>query len=66
MRRICKRGLCFVLTLILTAGLLSGLTVGAGAMTVEERQQAVVAVAMAFYEKLGMVPYKIGMEKILK
>ena len=22
--------------------------------------------AMAFYEKLGMVPYKIGMEKILK
>ena len=58
MKLICKRGLCLLLTLILTAGLLSCLTVGASALSIEERQQAVVATALAYYDKGHWVQYE--------
>ena len=57
MKLICKRGLCLLLTMILAAGLLSGLTVGASALSLEERQQGVVAVAWAYFDKGHSVQY---------
>ena len=57
MNLFCKRGLCLLLMLILTAGLLSGLTVGASAVTVEERQAAVIATAWAYFDKGHSVQY---------
>ena len=58
MKLFCKRGLCLLLMLILCAGLLSGLTVNASAATLEERQQAVVAAALAYYDKGHSVQYE--------
>ena len=57
MKLFCKRALCFALLLILTAGLFAGLTVGASAATLEERQQAAMAVALAFFDKGHSVQY---------
>ena len=57
MKLFCKRALSLILMLILTAGLLSGLTIGASAVTTAERQQAVVASAWAYYDKGHNVQY---------
>ena len=57
MKMICKRGLCLLLTVILTAGLLSALTIGASALSLAERQQGIVAVAWAYYDKGHSVQY---------
>ena len=57
MKKFCKRGLCLVLTLVLFAGLLSGLTVSAGAAELTERQQAIMAVAWAYYDKGHSLQY---------
>ena len=52
MKMIMKRSISLLLTLVLFAGLLSGLTVGASAADIpEERYQALAAVAMAYYDK---------------
>ena len=54
-----KRALSLLLTLILTAGLFSGLSIGASAAetTLAERQQQVVAVALAYFDKGHSVQY---------
>ena len=57
MKRIWKRSVCLMLTLVLCAGLLSALTVGAAAESLEERQQAVVTLAWAYYDKGHSVQY---------
>ena len=57
MKRFWKRAVCMLLTAILFAGLLPVLTASASAMTLEERQQAVVAVALAYFDKGRGVQY---------
>ena len=57
MKRIWKRALCVILTAVLFASLLPVLAVPAAAMTMEERQQAVVAVALAYFDKGRGVQY---------
>ena len=52
-----KRGLCLLLTAVLFAGLLPVLTVGAGAAELTERQQAIMAVAWAYYDKGHSLQY---------
>ena len=55
MKAFCKRGLCLSLVLLLCAALLP--VTGASAETLEERQQAVVDVAWAYYDKGHSVQY---------
>ena len=55
MKRLCRRGICFILTLVLFAGLLPALT--ASALTLEEKQRAVVLTAWAYYDKGRPVQY---------
>ena len=57
MKNHCKRGLCLLLTLALCAGMLAMLGGTASAATLEERQQGVVAVAWAYYDKGHSVQY---------
>ena len=58
MKHLCKRGLCLLLTLVLSTGLLSGLTISASAETsVEERGKQAVAVALAYFDKGHSVQY---------
>ena len=57
MKQFCKRTFCLLLTLALAAGLLSAFSLGASADDLTERQQAVVAVAMAYYDKGQSVQY---------
>ena len=62
MKLFCKRGLSLLLTLVLFAGLLSGLSIDAFAAetTLAERQQAIVAVALAYFDKGHSVQYDGG------
>ena len=57
MNRIFKRWICLALTLVLCAGLLPVLGVTASATTLEERQQAIMAVAFAYFDKGHSVQY---------
>ena len=57
MNRFWKRSVSLLLTLILCAGLLSGLSTGAAAATLEERTQALVATALAYYDKGHSIQY---------
>ena len=57
MKRFCKRGLCLLLTLALCAGLLAAFSVSASAETLEERQQAVVATALAYFDRGQGIQY---------
>ena len=57
MKRFCKRFLCLALTLALCAGLLTVFTVSASAVTLEEKQRAVVLTAFAYYDKGRPVQY---------
>ena len=58
MKQTWKRAVCILLTAVLFAGLLPVLTVGAAAAeTLEERQKAVVAVALAYFDKGRSVQY---------
>ena len=57
MRNYLNRPISLLLTLILCFGLLSGLTVNASAVTLEERQQAIMAVAFAYFDKGHSLQY---------
>ncbi|MBQ3071786.1 MAG: S-layer homology domain-containing protein [Oscillospiraceae bacterium] len=57
MKKHLKRTMSLLLSLVIFAGLLSGLTVSAGAVTIEERQQAAMAVALAYFDKGHSVQY---------
>ena len=57
MKRIWKRSVCMLLALILCTGLLSALGTGAAAATIEERRAAIIATAMAYYDKGHSVQY---------
>ena len=57
MNKFWKRGVCLALTLVLCAGLLPVLGVTASALTLEERQQAIMAVAFAYFDKGHSVQY---------
>ena len=48
---------CFLLVLVLLAGLLPVLTVGAAATTLEEKQRAIVLTALAYFDKGRPVQY---------
>ena len=52
-----KRGICFLLALTLFAGLLPVFTASASALTLEEKQRAVVLTAWAYYDKGRSVQY---------
>ncbi len=52
-----KRATSLILALILCVGLLSGLSLNASAETLQERQQAVVTLAWAYYDKGHSVQY---------
>ena len=56
MIRIAKRSLCMMLALIVCLSLLPA--VGVSAATVEEREQAAVAVALAYFDKGHSVQYE--------
>ena len=57
MKHYLKRTVSLLLTLVLFAALLSGLTVSAAGVTTEQRQQALVASAWAYYDKGHNVQY---------
>ena len=55
--KIMKRMLCLALALVLCAGLMPVIGVSAAETTIEEKQQAAVAVAMAYLDKGHSVQY---------
>ena len=57
MNKFWKRGVCLALTLVLCAGLLPVFGVTASALSLEERQQAIMAVALAYFDKGHSVQY---------
>ena len=57
MRQLSKRAVCLLLAAVLCASLLPALGVSAGAATLAERQQALVAVALAYHDKGHSVQY---------
>ena len=57
MKRPIKKTVCMLLVLVLCAGLLPAISVGASALTLAERQQGVVAAALAYYDKGRSVQY---------
>ena len=57
MKRLFLRSVCLLLALTFCAGLLPALTVGASAAVTEERQQALVATAMAYFDKGHSIQY---------
>ena len=57
MKHCLKKTTCLFLALILTAGLLSGLSIGASAASITERQKAIVDVAWAYYDKGHSIQY---------
>ena len=58
MKRMFKRGTCFLLALVICAGVLPTLGISASAATLEERQQAAMAVAFAYFDKGHSVQYE--------
>ena len=57
MKKLCKRVLCLALTLALSAGLLTCFALPASAVTLEEKQRAVILTAFAYYDKGRAVQY---------
>ena len=57
MKRLWKRTLCLALTLALCAGLLTAFATPASALSLEEKQRAVILTAFAYFDKGSPVQY---------